>query len=255
MPTNRITMRQIRQARRLHLEAGLSYAQVVRAVGIGKGTVGKFILLARDAGVDWSVTQTLTDEELEARLYRPAVPRASRHLEPDYAWIHQELKRPGVTLQLLWEAYQRGGEQAYKYTSFCVKYRAWSAALKRSMRQMHVAGERLCVDYAGQTVPVIPADRSARATMAHVHAPLHSETARSNQATAREHEAAVDHPPGRLVCNGAVLEASTRVAGQRANLDADPAAARPCEHTSRAPGSSGGSVAASVWDGPAAHRT
>jgi transposase len=157
MPTNRITMRQIRQALRLHLEAGLSYAQIARAVGIGKGTVGKFILLARAAGVDWTVAQTLSDEQLEARLYRPAVPRASRQLEPDYAWIHQELKRPGVTLQLLWEEYQRGCDLAYKYTSFCVKYRAWAAALKRSMRQTHIAGERLFVDYAGQSVPVIDA--------------------------------------------------------------------------------------------------
>src|SRR5690349_12624313 len=114
MPTPRIPMRQIRQALRLHLEARLSYAQVARALGIGKGTVGKIMLLARVAGVDWAVAQGLSDEELEARLYRPAVPRSSRQLEPDYAWIHQELKRPGVTLQLLWEEYQRqhsqGGE-------------------------------------------------------------------------------------------------------------------------------------------------
>ena len=107
-------MRQIRQALRLHLEAGLSYAQVARAVGAAKGTVGKFVLLARAAGVDWAVAQTLSDEELEARLYRPAVPRSSRQLEPDFAWIHQELKRPGVTLQLLWEEYQRGCDLAYK---------------------------------------------------------------------------------------------------------------------------------------------
>lgn len=154
-------MRQIRQALRLHFEAGLSYAQVVRAIGIGKGTVGKFVLFARAAGVDWAVAQTLSDGELEARLYRPAVPRSSRQLEPDHAWIHQELKRPSVTLQLLWEEYQRrqieGGEPAYKYTSFCVKYRAWAAGLKRSMRQIHPAGERLFVDYAGQTVPLVDA--------------------------------------------------------------------------------------------------
>ena len=66
----------------LHLEAGLSYAQVARAVGIGKGTVGKFLLLARAAGVDWAVAQALSDDELEERLYRPAVPRASRQLRP-----------------------------------------------------------------------------------------------------------------------------------------------------------------------------
>ncbi len=150
-------MRKIRQTLRLHLEAGLSYAQVARAVGIGKGTVGKVMLLARAAGVDWALAQTLSDEELEARLYRPPVPRCSRQLEPNYAWIHQELKRPGVTLQLLWEEYQRENELAYKYTSFCIKYRTWAASLKRSMRQTHLAGERLFVDYAGQTVPIIDA--------------------------------------------------------------------------------------------------
>jgi transposase len=84
--------------------------------------------------------------------------RSSRNLGARIAhWVHQELKRPGVTLTLLWEEYARGNAQAYKYTSFCVKYRAFAAGLKRSMRQTHVAGEKLFVDYAGQTVPIIDA--------------------------------------------------------------------------------------------------
>lgn len=154
-------MRQIRQTLQLHHEAGLSYAQVARALGMAKATVGKIALLARAAGVDWPLAQSLTDEELEARLYKPPAPRERAQQEPDFAWVHQELKRPGVTLALLWEEYARGlaaaGEPAYKYTSFCVKYRAWAQRLKRSMRQVHVAGERLFVDYAGQTVPLIDA--------------------------------------------------------------------------------------------------
>lgn len=150
-------MRQIRQCLRLHLEAGLSYNQVARATGVSKATVGKFVLLARASGVDWTVAQTLTDEQIEARLFKPAVPRASYQLTPDFALIHQELKMPGVTLQLLWEEYQRGCELAYRYTSFCIKYRAWAATLKRSMRQVHIAGERLFVDFAGQTVSLIDA--------------------------------------------------------------------------------------------------
>jgi transposase len=157
MPTPRITMRQIRQVLRLHLEAGLTYTQVGRALGVPKSTVGKFALLARAAGIDWTTAQGLGDEELEARLFQPAVPRSARHLEPDYAHIHQELKRPGVTLQLLWEEYAQANALAYKYTSFCVKYREWAERLKRSMRQIHVAGEKLFADYAGQTVPVIDA--------------------------------------------------------------------------------------------------
>ena len=148
-------MRQIREVLRLHLQGGRSFAECGRALGIAKSTAGKIVSLARAAGVDWAAAQQLDDEELERRLYRPPVPRASRQLEPDFALIHRELRRPGVTLQLLWEEYARGNVLAYKYTSFCVKYAAWKASLARSMRQVHVAGERLFVDYAGQTVPIV----------------------------------------------------------------------------------------------------
>ena len=129
MPTNRITMRRIRETLRLHLQAGLSYNEVGRALKISKSVAGKYVSLARARGVDWELAQTLTDEELEARLYRPALPRSSHQLAPDYALVHQELKRPGVTLQLLWEEYARDNALAYKYTSFCIKYRAWTQSL------------------------------------------------------------------------------------------------------------------------------
>jgi transposase len=157
MPTNRVTMRRIRETLRLHLQAGLSYGEVARALKIAKSSAGKYVSLARAAGVDWDVAQTLTDDELEARLFRPAVPRSSHQLAPDFALVHQELKRAGVTLQLLWEEYARGNALAYKYTSFCIKYRAFAQSLKRSMRQVHIAGEKLFVDYSGDTVPLIDA--------------------------------------------------------------------------------------------------
>ena len=150
-------MRQIRETLRLHLQAGLSYSEVGRSLKISKSTAGNYVLLARVAGVDWAVAQTLTDEELEARLFLPSLPRNSRQLVPDFAGVHQELKRAGVTLQLLWEEYAKDNLLAYKYTSFCVKYREWAMGLKRSMRQTHIAGEKLFIDYAGQTVPIVDA--------------------------------------------------------------------------------------------------
>jgi transposase len=161
MPTNRITMRRIKETLRLHLQADLSYEEIGRALKISKSSVGKYVLLARASGIDWALAQTLSDEALQARLFPPALTRSSQLPAPDFALVHQELKRPGVTLQLLWEEYARrlsdAGQPAYKYTSFCVKYRAWAQGLKRSMRQTHVAGEKLFVDYAGQTVPIIDA--------------------------------------------------------------------------------------------------
>jgi len=157
MATNRITMRQIRETLRLHLCANLSFSDVGRTLKISKSAAAKNASLARVAGVDLPVAQTLSDEELEARLYKPALARSSHQLLPDFAAVHQELKRAGVTLQLLWEEYAQDNALAYKYTSFCVKYRAWALGLKRSMRQIHIAGEKLFVDYAGQTVALINA--------------------------------------------------------------------------------------------------
>ena len=148
-------MRQIRETLRLHLQAGLSYAEVGRVLKISKSAVCKYVSLARAASVGWAQADTLADEELEAKLYRPAVPRSSHQLAPDFGLVHQELKRPGVTLMLLWEEYARDNALAYKYTSFCVKYREFAKCQQRSMRQIHVAGEKLFVDYAGGSVPII----------------------------------------------------------------------------------------------------
>ena len=150
-------MRRIREALRLHLQGDLSYNEVGRVLKISKSVVGKYVSLARVAGVDCAVADGLTDDELEARLYRPALARCSHQLAPDFGVVHQELKRPGVTLMLLWEEYASANPLAYKYTSFCVKYREFAKAQQRSMRQRHVAGEKLFVDYAGDTVPIVDA--------------------------------------------------------------------------------------------------
>jgi len=150
-------MSKIRQVLRL-ADSGLSKRQIAAALGVGKTTVGEIVLYARDAGIDWAAAATLNDDELHSRLYPVPRPRTSTRQEPDYAALHQEFKRPGVTLQLLWEEYRAGaGEAAYRYSAFCDKYRAWAKRLKRSMRQVHPGGERLFVDYAGQTVPVVDA--------------------------------------------------------------------------------------------------
>ena len=159
MPTPRVLMSKIRQALQLLADSGLSARQVAAALGISKTTVSEITMYARDAGVDWALASILSDDELRSRLYPPPRPRSTHHRhEPDYAVLHQEIKRPGVTLQLLWEEYRAGaGDRAYRYSAFCDKYRAWVKSLKRSMRQVHPGGERLFVDYAGQTVPLVDA--------------------------------------------------------------------------------------------------
>ncbi len=79
-----------------------------------------------------------------------------RQIEPDFPAIHQELKRKGVTLQLLWSEYAADhGEKAYRYSRYCDLYRDWSGRQKRSMRQIHLAGEKLFIDYCGPTAEVV----------------------------------------------------------------------------------------------------
>ncbi|MCA7890166.1 MULTISPECIES: IS21 family transposase, partial [Burkholderia cepacia complex] len=74
--------------------------------------------------------------------------------------LHRELRRKGVTLQLLWEEYAEAnpGQRTYRYTQFCQKYKDWAKSIKRSMRQQHRAGEKLFADFAGPTVPVLASD-------------------------------------------------------------------------------------------------
>jgi transposase len=88
---------------------------------------------------------------------------------PDFATIHQELSRKGVTLTLLWEEYVAAypGETTYRYTQFCQRYADWALTLQRSMRQVHRAGEKCFVDFAGQTLPILDA-AGATAYRAHI---------------------------------------------------------------------------------------
>ena len=152
-------MRKIRDVLRYRHSTGLSLEAIARALSISKGVVAKYLRLASDAGLGWPLPEDLDDAALEKRLYQQPSARISDFAEPDYAQVHQELKRKGVTLTLLWEEYRHEvGDIAYQYTAFCTRYRVWVGKLKRSMRQTHRGGEKLFVDYAGPSVPIIDAE-------------------------------------------------------------------------------------------------
>ena len=109
------------------------------------------------AGLGWPLPEGLTDAALEARLFPDAgTKRGHRRLvEPDWASIHRELKRKHVTLSILWDEYIARNPEGYRYSRFCELYRGWEGKLSVTMRQTHVGGDKLFVDYAGDTVPVI----------------------------------------------------------------------------------------------------
>jgi hypothetical protein len=129
-----------------------------RALGLSVGAVSKYLRAVRACGIEAAEAESLSEHELERRVFGPLLPaKPAVFVPPDCAWIHGELKRHRhVTLQLLWEEYSgRFGAAAYRRSAFCRIYRRWEKRLKRSMRQRHFAGEKLFVDYAGRTVPIL----------------------------------------------------------------------------------------------------
>lgn len=152
-------MRQIREVLRQKWALGLSNRQIATGCGISRPTVGEYLKRAERAGLSWPLPDGLDDTALEAKLFPPAVTvPAGERAEPDWAAVHRELKRKGVTLTLLWDEYKAANPDGYQYSWFCEHYRAWLGKIDVVMRQDHRAGEKLFVDYAGQTVEIIDRD-------------------------------------------------------------------------------------------------
>ena len=149
-------MRNIREVLRLHLGQGLPQRVIAQSLRLGLGTVNGYAARARRAGVGWPLPEGLDDERLEALLFPPMpdVPVEQRPV-PDWARMHGELRRPNVTLALLWEEYRTAAPDGFGYSWFCDLYREWAGRLKPTLRQLHPAGERLFVDYAGSTMAVM----------------------------------------------------------------------------------------------------
>ena len=159
MPGQRLPMRKIRDVLRL-TAAGMSSRKIAASLVVGATTVVDCLQRARAAGVSWPLLDDLSDEALEARLFPASTALAeirARRPQPHWPTIHRELRRPGVTLQLVWEEHRAAHPEGYGYSRFCELYRAWEGRLSPTMRQTHVAGERLFVDYAGTTLDVIDA--------------------------------------------------------------------------------------------------
>ena len=149
-------MRKIREILRLKHECGRSNRDIGQSCGIGSSTVSEYLQRVRMAGLAWPLPEGLSDQALEQRLFPPPIPRDTARLLPDFHEIHKELQsRRGVTLNLLWQEYKEQHPDGYQYSWFCQHYRAWSARLDVVMRHEHRAGEKLFVDYAGQTREVV----------------------------------------------------------------------------------------------------
>jgi transposase len=149
-------MRKIREVLRLKWESRLPHRAIAQSCGISPSTVSDYVQRAQAVGLTWPLPDELDEATLYRRLFpQPTVSKGRVIPPPDWATVHTELRRPGVTLRLLWVEYRDVHPDGYGYTQFCEHYRAWVQRLQPTMRQTHLAGEKLFVDYAGQTLPVV----------------------------------------------------------------------------------------------------
>jgi len=156
MSAKRLSMRKIREVLRLKWSLGLSHRAIGKSCGIGHTVVTEYLKRAERAGIGWPLPPEMDNSQLERMLFAPPISMpSSERPQPDWAKVHTELKGKGVTLSLLWEEYKAENPEGYQYSRFCELYADWASKLDVVMRQEHRAGEKLFVDYAGQTIPVV----------------------------------------------------------------------------------------------------
>lgn len=153
MPTEKLSMRKIRELFRLHYECGCTNRAIGLSLGVSASTVSIYINRGKLSGLQWPLPDDLDDSQLYSKLFPPAPSsdQTKRPL-PDLIWIHRELKRKGVTLSLLWHEYRSQHSDGYAFSRFCELYREFTGKLNPSMRLTHHAGDKLFVDYSGLTV-------------------------------------------------------------------------------------------------------
>jgi transposase len=150
MATERLPMRKIREILRLRWVLNYGVRQTATSVGVSTGVISHTTQRAKASGLTWPIAAALSETELEERLYGRAVTPGTRRAEPDPTWVHAELKRPGMTLELLHLEYLSEHPEGLRYTAFCDRYRSWKRRRKVTLRQQHKAGERLQVDFSGK---------------------------------------------------------------------------------------------------------
>lgn len=163
-------MRRVREILRHRFEESLGHKAISYRVGAAPSTVRETLRRAEAAGLSWPLGNEITDAVLEAALYRANGTKTGhrRSVEPDWSYVHRELKRKHVTLQILWDEYIERHPDGYRYSRFCDLYRGWAANLPVTMRQNHAAGEKLFVDYAGDTVTVVVDRLKGKTRQAHL---------------------------------------------------------------------------------------
>ncbi len=149
-------MGKIRELLRLHEKCGLSNRQIARALNISRPVVGEYLVNLKLSGITYQSITTMGDDEvmrtLETRKKESC--EGYRILSERFPYLVKELKKPGVTLDLLWQEYRKQYPKGYSYPQFCYHFRIWHSLSSVSMHLEHKAGKKMFVDYTGKKLKI-----------------------------------------------------------------------------------------------------
>ncbi|MBX9694647.1 MAG: IS21 family transposase, partial [Cyanobacteria bacterium] len=167
MPRERLRMQVIREILRLSLQLGLSANEISRALGVSRAKVQQTLRMAATKNLVWPLPVGMADQELETILFEVPPPPQRQHEDPDWEKIDRELRRKGMTKNLTWIEYREENPNGLSYPQFCKRLRKWQKQRDVVMQQEHKAGDKLFVDFAGQTVWITNRD-TGEVTKAHI---------------------------------------------------------------------------------------
>lgn len=142
------------------LQPDISNRQAEKIVNISRTTVGKIRKLLSTIEINEADIISITDNDLSEKLGLQNRPKRKTKKLPDFSHVEKELSKPNVTLNLLWQEYKEIEPDGISYTHYARLYKSWKKNSKISMKQVHLAGDKLYVDFCGQTVPILLPDGS-----------------------------------------------------------------------------------------------
>src|SRR3990167_10340987 len=148
---SRLSLRKIKEVFRQH-HNNRSYRDISASLNVSISTISDYLRRAKTIGLEWPFPDELSEDELYRKLFNPSDKKSVQRPLPEWEDIHRELRKKGMTLQLLWREYKDIHPNGFGYTQFCTHYRRYVKSVSPVMRQPHKAGEKTFVDYAGMKV-------------------------------------------------------------------------------------------------------
>lgn len=151
-------MKKIREIIRLEEQAGLSHRRISQITGVSRPVVAQTLQMTGEKGLTSEAVKQMKDSELETLLSkrRQSLSRSEK-LARNFPGYAKELKKTGITLQLLWDEYVQENPAGLKYTQFCFHFQKWREEAKISMHIDHKPGDKMFVDYTGQKMEITSA--------------------------------------------------------------------------------------------------